>query len=262
MTSLFLCTSTGPRHAWLARQLAAKHTVIGTACEDKGSDRDVAQPAMSALVRDHHQAFASAELQACGRAVWPAVPRFALPRGAMNRWDEPLQAGIDAADVVVLFGCSVIDAAMLSGRVVVNLHMGLSPHYRGAATNVWPLVDGRPECIGATLHHVDALVDHGPILAQVRPDLSEVTSVHDVGLRALFAGTAMLTSVLSQPLPPGSRQGAPRGPAKRRADFTDATVVELSKWRTVLDDYLSDRPKRDAAVPLIPAGPPEAPSSR
>ena len=37
----------------------------------------------------------------------------------------------------------------------LNIHLGLSPYYRGAGTNFWPLVNGEPEYCGATIHFLD-----------------------------------------------------------------------------------------------------------
>jgi methionyl-tRNA formyltransferase len=45
-----------------------------------------------------------------------------------------------------------------------NLHPALLPYNRGAAPNVWPLVDGSPA--GTTLHVMEAAIDTGAILSQ------------------------------------------------------------------------------------------------
>lgn len=47
---------------------------------------------------------------------------------------------------------------------VLNLHPSYLPFNRGAAPNVWSIVEGTPA--GATLHRIDAGVDTGEILAQ------------------------------------------------------------------------------------------------
>jgi dTDP-4-amino-4,6-dideoxyglucose formyltransferase len=51
----------------------------------------------------------------------------------------------------------------LPGRVV-NLHISLLPHNRGADPNLWSFIDGTPK--GVTLHEVDAGLDTGRLLAQ------------------------------------------------------------------------------------------------
>lgn len=52
----------------------------------------------------------------------------------------------------------------------INLHTSFLPHNRGMNPNVWALVEGTPA--GATLHVIDKGVDTGPILSQVRVDVT------------------------------------------------------------------------------------------
>ena len=46
-----------------------------------------------------------------------------------------------APDVVLVFGTGLLKAPLIGafpGRII-NIHLGLSPYYRGAGTNFWPL---------------------------------------------------------------------------------------------------------------------------
>lgn len=52
---------------------------------------------------------------------------------------------------------------LFPGRAV-NLHISLLPWNRGADPNFWSFVEGTPK--GATLHHIDAGVDTGDLIAQ------------------------------------------------------------------------------------------------
>ena len=60
-------------------------------------------------------------------------------------------------------------------RGVVNLHPAWLPFNRGAHPNVWSIVERTPA--GVTLHHVDAGVDTGDVIAQERTEVS----VEDTG---------------------------------------------------------------------------------
>lgn len=85
---------------------------------------------------------------------------------------EPLRAAIDS-DLLVVFGASFIRgwlAEELVARRAVNIHMGLSPYYRGSSCNFWAMHDGRPNFVGATLHYLSKGLDSGPIIAHVRPE--------------------------------------------------------------------------------------------
>ena len=74
------------------------------------------------------------------------------------------------ADVVLLNGCRMVSRATL-GRIacpVLNFHAGITPKYRGMNGGYWALATGDAENFGATVHLVDAGVDTGGIVRQVR----------------------------------------------------------------------------------------------
>lgn len=78
-------------------------------------------------------------------------------------------------DVIAVFGTSLIKGELLNkGRLgIVNLHGGLSPHYRGADCTFWALHNGEPEQVGCTLHFIDAGIDTGNLIAYVSPEVKE-----------------------------------------------------------------------------------------
>ncbi len=93
-------------------------------------------------------------------------------------------------DVVLVYGTGLVKDPLLSayaGRMI-NLHLGLSPYYRGTATNFYPLVNDEPEYVGATIHLIDAGIDSGPILHHARPEIVADDMPHTVGCKAILAG--------------------------------------------------------------------------
>ena len=52
-------------------------------------------------------------------------------------------------EVLVMYGCGIIKEGILNAYAerIANLHLGLSPYYRGAGTNFWALVHEEPECV-------------------------------------------------------------------------------------------------------------------
>ena len=109
--------------------------------------------------------------------------------GACN---DPAEVALMAAlgpDVVLVFGTGILREPLLSafdGRII-NIHLGLSPYYRGAGTNFWPLVNREPEYVGATIHYLDAGIDTGPILAHARPTIARGDGPHDIGNKTIVA---------------------------------------------------------------------------
>lgn len=72
--------------------------------------------------------------------------------------------------VVLLCGCRIVKPATLARITVpiLNYHAGITPTYRGMNGGYWALATGDKENFGATIHLVDAGVDTGSIIAQVR----------------------------------------------------------------------------------------------
>src|SRR5262249_48913742 len=68
--------------------------------------------------------------------------------------------------IVAVFGTGLIRGPLLAGgRLgIINLHGGLSPHYRGADCTFWALYNGEPDRVGCTLHFVDAGIDTGRLI--------------------------------------------------------------------------------------------------
>src|SRR4051812_4915180 len=65
-----------------------------------------------------------------------------VPRGWINQPDALAEMKELAPDLLVAYGCSIVKDHVLAefdGRVV-NVHLGLSPYYRGSGTNFWALV--------------------------------------------------------------------------------------------------------------------------
>jgi len=92
-------------------------------------------------------------------------------------------------DLILLFGTRVLDCTWLNSfNNIINLHLGLSPYYRGSATLFWPFVDEQLYCIGTTLHLAVKNVDAGPILSRVRPIIKPGDSYYDINYKAIKAG--------------------------------------------------------------------------
>lgn len=159
---------------------------------------------------------------------------------------------------IILFGSSLIRDPLLSAfqNRVVNIHLGLSPYYRGSGTNFWPLVHGKPECIGATIHLATSIVDAGAILQQLRPQVSSNDSVHDMGNKTIIAAAEILPLVVDlyenneiQPV----LQTTADGFVCKRKDLTAPDIELLYKNFDggMIKEYLYDQEKRNEPFPII-----------
>ncbi len=76
------------------------------------------------------------------------------------------------SDIFIVFGSSYIRgklANFLVRKKAINIHMGISPYYRGTDCNFWALYDNKPEYVGATIHLLNKGLDDGPILYHALP---------------------------------------------------------------------------------------------
>jgi phosphoribosylglycinamide formyltransferase-1 len=114
---------------------------------------------------------------ALGRASAAGVTARAIPFDRTDRsgWERRLADAVaeTGADLVVLAGfMRILSAAFLERWPdrVVNVHPSLLPAFRGADAVGDALAAG-VATTGVTVHLVDELVDHGPILAQEAVDV-------------------------------------------------------------------------------------------
>lgn len=90
-------------------------------------------------------------------------------------------------DIIVSFGCSLIKSKLLKiyKNKFLNVHLGLSPYYRGSGTNVWPLINNEIEMVGLTFMYIDEGIDTGKIIHQKRAEIYEGDDPHMIGNRLI-----------------------------------------------------------------------------
>jgi folate-dependent phosphoribosylglycinamide formyltransferase PurN len=255
--SVLLITADQRRHRFVAGELARAGLLGAIVSEEKAAAAS-GDPQASPVIACHLEQRDRAEAELLsGGEQFPDVERLAVHAGEVN--GAAVWAWLEQRDPewVVLYGTGVIRDPLLSrfaGRMI-NLHLGLSPYYRGAATNFWPLVNGEPECVGATLHLVAPKVDAGPVLAQVRPEMSAADGAHEIGTKALMAGARLLPAVVRGYAAghlSGGAQDLSIGRVYRMRDFHAGAVEQL--WRNLaagmVPEYLADRKRRTASYPI------------
>jgi len=92
------------------------------------------------------------------------------------------------SDVYIVFGASYIKGWLIDFLVLnnaINIHMGLSPYYRGTSCNFWALYDDNPSYVGATIHKLSKGLDSGPLLFHCIPKLKENDQSFDFTMRSV-----------------------------------------------------------------------------
>jgi len=90
-------------------------------------------------------------------------------------------------DAVFIFGSGMIREPLFSflPKISINLHLGLSPRYRGSATLFWPFYFLEPNWAGSTFHLITNEPDAGDIIHQSIPTLEEGDSIHEVACKVV-----------------------------------------------------------------------------
>lgn len=256
---LAILTSTATRHRYFARRLASWFDVVAVGYENvEYSHERVEMPdetttAECEIVARHFTGREAAELTAFGMSPYLYDNVCMLEPGWLNRPSMPHALKLAGADTVAVFGTSLIKPPLLTlcpGRMI-NMHLGLSPYYRGTATNFYPLLNGEPEYVGATIHLLDEGIDSGPIFRHARPTIVAGDTPHTIGCKAIEAGTDAMIEVLQNldhltPIP--QRDVALLKPPYLRKDYHPREVVELHEtFDGTMERYL----KEDREAPSL-----------
>ena len=87
--------------------------------------------------------------------------------GDLNKCSLTFLSDFLKSDIYLVFGSSYIKGELVDYLVkqkAINIHMGVSPYYRGTDCNFWALYDNNPQLVGATIHTLSKGLDSGPIL--------------------------------------------------------------------------------------------------
>jgi methionyl-tRNA formyltransferase len=103
------------------------------------------------------------------------------------------------ADLLVVVAFRILPASLfpLAKQGAVNIHGSLLPKYRGAAPIQWAVANGDAET-GVTIFKLDAEVDHGGVLAQVKTPIGPNETAGELFARLSTMGRDLLLETLEQ----------------------------------------------------------------
>jgi len=181
-----------------------------------------------------------------------------IPGGSINKEEYYEEITNLDPDLLIAYGCSLIKDPLLSeykGKFL-NVHLGLSPYYRGTGTNFWPLVNDEPEYVGATFMYIDEGVDTGEIVHQLRARVHPDDGPHDIGNRLisdvgqvypeLVRSFEDLTSVEQPPEPDEEHY-------YRSDDYNPEATKQLydNFENGMIGEYLDEQEARISKVPIV-----------
>lgn len=267
LMSVILLTADGPEHRYVANRLAERVDLAAVVIERGISLSPKRRFAQLRRRYSAAQLLSRAAVAAYKRAIDDDASRresmaTVLGRdGAVRRY-ERLIAEVETVnrpaahelverlepDRILVYGTGIVGDRMLerSPLTPLNLHTGISPHYRGSACAFWPIHNGEPEMVGATVHEICSIIDGGPIYATATAELEPSDDIHAVFARAVIAGARIYADVVSDLQ---SQAGDPGG---RPQDLTIGTEYRAHmrglraeyRARRQLRHGLLDRPER------------------
>lgn len=257
--NILIITSTSLRHHYLANSLAENFNLVGVVSEEKKPILKNENP--DKTIREYFLERGEKEALFFEKQTEFKIEKDKIlsgPYGLANEKTTFDWVVSKNPEYLVLFGCSIIRDPLLTHfkNRIINMHLGLSPYYRGAGTNFWPLVFREPECVGVTVHLATAGVDAGPILGQARPGCKNSDTSHDLGNKTIVAGKELLSralidykqnKVLPQP------QDLNIGRVFKNSDLTAEAILKMREnFQTgMIEEYLAQKEERCKKFPII-----------
>lgn len=141
---------------------------------------------------------------------------------------------------------------------IINMHTGLSPYSRGGNCNLFMLLEGRPEMVGVTIHHIDRGIDSGDIVISARPELELADTYEAIEAKTFHLGNRLVTLAIQQLL----EERAARVPQweagklfLRRTGYVYEPSARVRANRLIeqglIRDYIPRRRERDGAIRLV-----------
>ena len=173
-------TGNQPRHLSLINRLAAVSETTYAILECNTVFPGFVQDffSKSETFKEYFSEVLSAEEKYFGTSTFTAknVKSLAIKSGDLNLLQPRHLVPALESDMYIVFGSSFIKGWLidfLTKNHAVNIHIGLSPYYRGSSCNFWALYDGKPEYVGATIHFLSKGLDSGPIIYHAVPNLDD-----------------------------------------------------------------------------------------
>ena len=186
------------------------------------------------------------------------VQSLSLKSGDLNKLDVDVLKPALQSDYYVVFGSSFIKGELIEflvSKSAINIHMGLSPYYRGSSCNFWALYDNKPDYVGATIHLLSKGLDSGAMLFHAVPKADRVEpfllgmlavkSAHNGLVSAIKAGEILKMKAVDQDKSLEIRY-------TRNKDFTDEVASKYLENQATSQEVFQSLKDRDLTVLLNP----------
>lgn len=152
-------------------------------------------------------------------------------------------------DIIICYGTSIIKPTLIKSfkNRFLNIHLGLSPYYRGSGTNVWPMIHKKLEFIGITFMYIDEGVDTGEIIHQTQADIFEGDNPHTIGNRLIIKMTKITEKIIINfEKLKKLKQNTSCGEIFKRKDFDESSCKKLYEnfEKGMVRNFLKNKTKK------------------
>jgi len=126
---------------------------------------------VSETMKNYFEKVNNAQIKVFGNAYinnsFKNIKILPMLMGDLNNCSSTFLSDFLKSEIYVIFGSSYIKGHLIDFLVkqrAINIHMGVSPYYRGSDCNFWALHDNNPHLVGATIHLLSKGLDSGPML--------------------------------------------------------------------------------------------------
>tara|TARA_Y100000589_G_scaffold329009_1_gene374488 strand:- start:24429 stop:25211 length:783 start_codon:yes stop_codon:yes gene_type:complete len=231
-------TSNQPRHLNLVIELSKivetvyfiseVNTIFPGKLEDFFKKSDVMQKYFSHVMRSEKKIFGGVKF------LPKNIKTLLIKSGDLNMLNKDHLSESMESDLFIVFGSSFIKGWLVDYLIkknAINIHMGLSPYYRGSSCNFWAMFDNKPEYVGATIHRLSKGLDSGDMYFHCLPKFSAEDNPFDFTMRSVkVAHKALLEKIKSNEI--FAMRSIKQNPQEelrytRNKDFNDNVAYEF-----------------------------------
>lgn len=189
-----LFTSNQPRHLSLASKLSsiAEEVFCIQECNTVHPGQVDDFYKKSNIMQNYFQRVMKSEKDLFGEISFLPVNvrTLSIKSGDLNGIEDTVLEEALKADIFIVFGASYIKGWLIDfliDKKALNIHLGISPYYRGTACNFWAMYDDNPSHVGATIHYLSKGLDNGRILFHALPLVKDSTDPFFFTMKSVLA---------------------------------------------------------------------------
>jgi len=184
------------------------------------------------------------------------IKEIKISRGELNYNKKLVEKIIKLKpDFIISYGCSLIKNKLIKNfnKKFINLHLGLSPYYKGNGTNFWPIANNEFQFLGATFMLIDEGIDSGPIIHQFRPLIVIDDNIHTIGCKIIFQSVIELKKILYnfRKIKVVTQKKIKYSKIFKKKDFSIKSLKKAQKNLKKIKDYLKKKKQIDYKFPII-----------